>query len=239
MSRLPHALSAAGAAFRESWRAERGRRAFTWTSYLAYLYAAFWALGTVISLVQALSGGDLTLNIPVQTFWPRLPAGAHLESGTAHVVAGGFTQASLTVGGLGWAARGWLIATHLLMGVANVAIGLSVRVLIRRVRGGSPFGQALSRLFSTCAGLVIGCGLAWQLCSGIAGAIASHELLGGRAAQVPARIAFDLDRIVGLPMADGQISIDFWPIGVGLVLLVLARLVAIGGRMQRDTEGLV
>ncbi len=239
MSRLPHALRAARGAFRATWKAERGRRAFTWTSWLAYLYAAFWALGTVANLVQDIGGADLPITLPVQSFWPHLPAGAKLISEQGQVVGGGFTHADVVVSGLGWQVRAWLIAGHVLLGAANVTIGLSVRFLIRRVRGGAPFGQSLSRMFTVCAATIIGCGLAWQLCLSTAGTIASHLLLGNWGADFPSTTDVEPGDIIGVPGMGTDVHVDFWPIGVGLVLLVLARLVAIGGRMQRDTEGLV
>src|SRR6187402_2575619 len=127
-TRLARALRQSRSGFRRSWRENRQPPVLAWAWLIAVLYVAFWILGTASSLLQDIVSRDLLIALPVQSFWPHTA-----PHGAARVVGGGFSAADVTVRGLGWDVRGWLIGGHLLMGVANVTVGLSVRRLTVRL----------------------------------------------------------------------------------------------------------
>ena len=227
--------------FRATWREDRATRPFPGTTVFTSLYVVLWVLITAGSLLQDVTAGELPVSLPVQSFWPQLPAGSSVTGGPANVVGGGFTAAAVTVSGLGWDVRSWLIAAHLLIGLTNVTVGMSLLAVIVRLKDGAPFAPSLRRLFVRCAVILIACGIAWQLCQGIANTIAARVTLGSWGASSPTSVPFNEPpgTILGIPSPGFDVHIDFWPIGIGIVLLVLARLVSIGERLQRDTEGLV
>ena len=85
----------------------------------------------------------------------------------------------------------------------------------------------LPRLVAGGATLAVGATLAQALGNG-AGARAHEQLFFLRPGSID-----------GVDNIAPSWSLDLWPIGVGIVLIVVAGLIRSGERLQRDTKGLV
>jgi len=146
-----------------------------------------------------------------------------------------------TVSGLDLATRVWLAAGNLLMGGTQVVIAISIAVLCTRLRREDPFRGSLTRAIRTAAFTIVFGGLAWQLCLSIAGTLASAQLFRLRswhASNTLPPLTGGLD-LSGLPIPGTDVSVEFWPIWVGLALFAVAAAFQHGEKLQADTDGLV
>lgn len=198
------------------------------------------ALGTIAV------GGAITMTVPVQGFLPKISPELTDVTGPAATITGGsgFTQGAFTIEGLDPAARVWLAAGTLVQTAVIVTILLLIARLARQATEEAPFARSTSLLLSRGGGVLAIGGIVWQICFGVAGLLASNQALfvAGFATEDPAvpqrNELLGLDPS-GLPMAGGEITIDFWPIGLGLVLITLAVLIRHAERLHSDTKGLV
>ncbi|RZS55200.1 hypothetical protein EV141_2190 [Microcella putealis] len=210
----------------ESDRAPRLPRLVAWGSTIG---AGVSALVGVVTVVLAVEGDRVTLAVPVIVRIEAVPddlramTDANVTSGLAQQ-----TPIALTVAGLDMTTR-VLVALHL---AALAAIAITVLLVIARAARQStaelPFSGALSRLLVISgATLAIG-GVVTQVFSNAAGMRVHAQLFE----LSPAAAA-------GSTYVSPTWSFELWPLGVGLVVIVVARLVSSGERLQRDTEGLV
>jgi hypothetical protein len=239
------AARAAAAAFWPTYRAyqksRRGLGFVTFTRFVAWLYVIGTSLTTIGSVIATFTSRAVSLSLPVQQFWPTLPAGARITGGpTAHVVGGGFTNATVSVAGLDGAARTWLAASILLQGVTVVVVALVVAGLCTTVLNGNPFRPVVSLGIRIMGITVIVGGISWQICSSVAGGIASRQVLQLGSTEISRSIRWhDVNTIIGFPMPSYASPVDLWPLWIGLALLALSLVFRHGIRLQRDTEGLV
>jgi hypothetical protein len=197
--------------------------------------AAIAAIGGVVTVLIALLSPQVGITVPVAEHWPTLPDGAIVEGMTATRVAGGFTSADLVVEGLSVAARVcWAIAQGLAWFVPG-AIAALVALACTQLRAGRPFAALLPRMTMLTAVIVLLGGTAAQVLGDVAGSMAAHEALAWSGAQWHG----DLDPTALLPSPAVRVELPSWPIGAALGLAALAGILRHGGRLARDTEGLV
>jgi hypothetical protein len=235
------AAAAFGPNYRRAREEARGFGVVLLTRVIAWISIAGVALYTVSTVVSDLTSRSISLRLPVYEFWPTLPAGATIISGpTAEVTSGGFTSAEVYVSGLDTAARAWLAGSSLLQGATIIMIAIVVVTLSSTILRNDPFQPAVARGIRLVGITVIVGGLAWQACSGVGESLASKQVLQLGSTGLKDLAGWDnINTIIGFPQPTPHIQVDFWPIGVGLVMLVLAAAFRAGERLQRDTEGLV
>lgn len=235
------ALRSLGPNVRFAVEERRGKVAVSYAYFVARLYAVGTVLFTGAQIVSDFTAHTVQVSLPVQQFWPILPAGAKITGGpTAHVVNGGFTNAAVGVSGLDVAARSWLAASTLLQGATVVALALVVATLCSTVLRSQPFRPTLTRGIRITAFVIMFGGIGWQICSAIGRSLAAHQVLQVESAVFKNKIDFtDITTIIGFPSPGSDGSIDLWPIWVGLAFFALAAAFRYGERLQRDTEGLV
>lgn len=204
------------------------------TLAVATAVAAVAALGAVASAAAALVGPHVTIAIPVEEYWPQLPAGSDIEGPTAARVGGGFSSATVALAGLSTGARVCWAISQALAWIVPGAVAALVAVVCRQVRHGRPFAPVLARVTLIVAVAVAGGGTAAQVLGDIAGSMASRELL-----EWSGLVSTAEDAVERLPAPALLISFPFWPIGAGLGLAALATVLRRGRVLERDTEGLV
>ena len=235
------AVAAFGPNYRRARLESRGlgvvafTRALAWLSILGGIFSAGY---TVISDFFTRS---VSLRLPVETFWPILPPGASITGGpTAQVAGGGFISAQVSVSGLDGATRAWLAGSALLQGSTIIMIAIVVMTLCSTLLRNEPFQAAVTRGMRLLGFTVIVGGLGWQVCSGVGESLASSQVLPLGSAAFQNLVTWDDNNmIIGSPQPTPHLQVDFWPISVGLAMLVLAAAFRYGQRLQRDTAGLV
>ena len=211
---------------------------------IAVVWIGLTAIGTLYAVIEAFVSSSVPVNMPVAAFWPEAYPTTDMQYGDATVVGGaGFTSADVAVDGLDLPARLWLAAGHLALGSTSVIVGIAVFLLCSRLLKNEPFRAVLSAPAHLAGTAVIVGGLVWQFCFGVAGSLASIQVLGsygfGYDENAVAR-ALDPDMpVIGLPQAATFINVDFWPVIAGLALFAIAAAFRHSERLQRDTEGLV
>lgn len=186
-------------------------------------------LSGVVTIVLTFVGDRVTLAVPVIARIETVPV--ELRETSEVSILSGTTQQSvvtLSLAGLDTTTR-VLVALQV---VSLTAVVVTVLVMIARVARQSiaaePFSRSLSRLLVAAgATLAVGATLA-QVLGNAAGARAHEQLFSVRAGSIE-----------GGEYIPPAWAFDLWPVGVGLVLIVVAGLIRSGERLQRDTEGLV
>lgn len=203
------------------------------------------AIGLVTLLTIAL-GAPVTMTIPVRGFLPVISPELSDVSGPAATITGGpgFTEGSFTIEGLDPAARLWLAAGTLVHTAVIVTVLLLIARLARQASEPSPFARSTSTMLGRGGAVLAIGGLVWQICFAVAGVLASSQALFVTGFTIDDPSVLDRNEMLGLdpsglPSPGGELTIDFWPVGIGLVLIVLAVLLRHGERLQRDTAGLV
>ena len=200
----------------------------------------------VISLTTLAIGGPATVTVPVRGFLPMIAPELRDVMGPEATITGGpgFTQGTFTIEGLDAAARLWLAGGTLLHTAVIVTLLLLIARLARQAGEAAPFARATSTLLAR-GGVVLAIGgLAWQICFAVGGLLASHQALFVTGFTTDDTEVLQRNELLGLdqtglPSTGGDITIDFWPVGIGLVLVVLAVLLRHGERLQHDTKGLI
>lgn len=200
----------------------------------------------LVAVVTVVSGGPVTMTVPVQGFLPMLSPGISDVDGPSATITGGpgFTEGDFAIEGLDPAARAWLVAGTLVHTAVIVTILLLIARLAGQAQDETPFARSTSTLLGRGGALLAIGGIVWQICFAIAGLLASHQALFVQGFAIDDAGVLDRNERLGLepsglPSPGGEITIDFWPVGVGLVLVVLAVLLRQAERLQRDTAGLV
>lgn len=191
----------------------------------ALLAAAVGVVGVVLTFV----GDRVTLAVPVIARFDMVPDALRATS-EATIVSGAAQPStlSLTIAGLDDTTRA-LVA---LQSATVAAVIVTVLVMIARVAQQSiaaePFTRSLSRLL-VASGVTLAVGSMLAQAVGFAAGSRAHEQL------------FFLrdEAFEGTTYVPPTWIIEIWPVGVGLALIVVARLIRTGERLQRDTTGLV
>lgn len=195
----------------------------------ALLGAAITALVAIVAIVLTFVGDRVTLSVPVVAATETVPIDLRAST-EASVVSGATQQTSLhlTVSGLDT----FTLVLVALQSALTAAVVITVLIMIARLARQSishtPFASKLSPLFLVSGGAVAIGAMAAQFAGLLAG-VRAHE-----------QLYFLRDgAIEGVANTPPTWMIEVWPIGVGLVLIVIARLMRGGERLQRDTAGLV
>lgn len=195
----------------------------------AFVGIAIAALVSIVTVVLTFVGDRVTLAVPVIAPVDVVPT--ELRASTeASILSGAAQQTSLSlsVSGLDTAT----LVLVALQSVATTAVVITVLIMIARLSQQSmtaaPFSTSLSRLFTVSGAAFAFGGMAAQFAGLAAGARAHEQLFFLRDGAI--------DDVANVPPAW---MIEVWPIGVGLVLIVMAGLVRHGVRLQNDTRGLV
>lgn len=205
----------------------------------AAVYGVVVLVATVVAVVGQLASDVVEVALPTLTFWPVLPDGVEVfPAGDARVVGGGFTEALVSVTGLGTGARMLLAAGSLVQGLTQLTVTAVVFLLARRLLAGEPFRPVLSRAVMVAAVALIGGGILWQLCFGIGESMAAHEALEIAGWNWGASIGVD-DPTTLLPEPRLGITVEFWPIFTGMALAAVAAAFRYGEKLQRDNAGLI
>jgi hypothetical protein len=194
------------------------------------------AIGAIAALVGVLLQNPVGITVPVQEFWPQLPAGAEVGGTTATRLSGGFTTADLVIADLSIGARlCWAIALALGWLVPG-AVAALIAVGCLRLRAGRPFAPLLERLTMITAVVVLAGGLLAEVLGDIAGSMAAQEALAWSSA---AWADGSADPAALLPQPGFRVDLPLWPVGAGLGLAALATVLRHGRQLQHDSDGLV
>ena len=202
----------------------------------ALVYAIVVTLVTLVAIATALFG-DVTMDVPVQQFWPQLDPRISIEPTGATVVGGGFTTATLTLAGLDVPTRILVAVGALLSGGMYVTIAIAISRVCRRVSADRPFTPVLARATTVAAIAIAIGGIASQVVTGAAASMASRQALfvGGWSGE-----GFGPDETpeLGMPEPAFLLQVDFWPILLCVVVAALAVHFRAAERLQRDAERL-
>lgn len=191
--------------------------------------AGLTVLGTVIGVAQSLIPSSwVTLAVPLNLKVDEVPVELRADPTatlTDPVVA---MPAPLTIDGLEMAARIWLVAGTVIEGAVAVTLLLVIARFARQSIAETPFTPRLSRLLVIAGSALAVGGLLGQVAHNVAGLLAHEQLF----------------MLSDEALGDGVYvrpawTLDLWPLGVGLALVVVAGLVRSGERLQRETAGLV
>src|SRR5690554_5120310 len=198
----------------------------TVTRFIVVAYAALTLVFTVISVVATLISEAVEVSIPVTRFWPEPYPWVTIEQGpSASVTDGGFFLADITAVGLGMDVRLLLAAGHALQGLTLTVIAVAVALLCHRLLNGKAFRPVLSRTVNVAAIAIAAGGLLWQVCFWIGGSIASAQVLSvtGWTSDDPRAQDPSFDPFAtGLPEPTFAMTVDFWPLFLGLALAAVA-----------------
>lgn len=198
--------------------------------WLAAIYAGAISVLTITSAAQLIftrQAADTTLPIS-----PWLPDELNI-----HPTDGGTTLENLHFEAITADATGipldaalLLASSAILGGIMQVSVALGFRALARGHLNGLPFRSQFTRVAQTLAWIVLICGLMAPVLEGFGTSTLAAESL----------TAWELtDELSSAPTANLAIFINFWPIGVFLVLYTLSAILDSGEQLQKSTEGLV
>lgn len=211
------------------------------TRRIAWVYLAFCVVGGLIASAGTLWGTEVAVRLPVAEFWPALPGNVTIDTPLATVESGGFRWADVNVRGLDMEVRLMLTGSILAQAAVAVGAGLAIIKLCTADKSHSLFVPQLVRGVQQLAGVVLLGGMLWQACEIFGGSMAAEQVLGatawGQAGET--MVWTDIHNIVGLPSVGYAWEFNLWPIGVALVLMVLAELFRQGNKVQKDVAGLI
>lgn len=200
----------------------------------------------LIALITIAVGAPITMTVPVRSFLPMISPELRDVVGPEATITGGpgFTEGQFTIEGLDPAARIWLAAGTLINTAVIVTIMLLIARLARQATEPQPFARSTSTLLGRSGAVLAVGGILWQICFAVAGLLAANQALFVTGFTTDDTAVLDRNEALGLepsglPSGGGDITIDFWPVGIGLVLIVLAVLMRHAERLQHDTKGLV
>lgn len=200
-----------------------------------YLVMAGTTLAMMGWIGALLSGGALTLTVPVEPLRPQLPAGVKLDPTPLAVISeGGFDRVSVTATGFSFDTRLTLAAAWLIGGLTVLAVSVMLLRLIKSLAAADPFSMGAKMLVASGWIVLLG-GTVATAVGDIGVAMASSDLFasaavsssgGGTGPSWPESASFGL-------------SLPTWPLGAALVLALLAAVFRHGEQLRRDAEGLI
>ncbi|MFS3129766.1 hypothetical protein ACLM5J_15300 [Nocardioides sp. Bht2] len=240
------ALVALGLIARASARSRRGAEMTpvvrtTW--WVCVTYGAVVVIGTLLGVLQVLTDDTVTVEAPIEEFWPQLPAGMTIDDGQRpdRLVEGAMTSATLTVSGLETSIRVVLAAAEAVSGLTIVAVVLVIGLACRNIGRGTPFAPVLARACGLAAGAVAIGSMVAQVLGSLGRSQAAEAALRWSSAswECKGKGCADMAPEQFVPAASFSVNLDLWPLAVALVLGVVAVVLRSGMALQRDTDGLV
>ncbi|MGB4778376.1 hypothetical protein [Microbacterium sp.] len=233
------AILAFGAAAVKARRTDNPSPVVSLTLSVSAFVAGVYVLGAIITGLSTALASGVTITVPVQTFWPELPAGMYLEGTSATLAGGGFASAELYIEGLSPLTRTLWTASRVLTLLVPAAIAALIAYACWLLLGGRPFAAALAKVtFATALVVLIG-GTAMQLLGDIAGGAAAQEVLAWTSGGYAEVAGITDPAAAWWPRPGHDVQLPLWPIGAALGLAALAALFRYGAGLQRETEGLV
>ena len=172
-----------------------------------------------LSVAQSLASQTRILTVPLDSRLPALDA-----NGSATIVGGAYASARVAVNDLGTAASTMLVLGDVLYFATIVVVGVALALYAwRMVQKKPPIGEAI-RLFTTMGITVLAGSAASQLLTGLGTLRALDEIASAGLQAPPA----PLELLTNVPVA--------W---LGIVLLIVAGVLAHSRRLARELEGLV
>lgn len=198
------------------------------TQAVARVSIALAAIGAIATAWRWSTQGEITItSLPITIDWPTpLP----LEpTGTGPELVGAYIHsATATASGLSAAPRILLASADLLSIVLFATPAVVIAVLCRQALRGMPFARTTSRWMFGSAIVVLVAGTFIAVLGGIGRTLAAGELLPGIDSGAP---------VVSQGLF--QLTVPLWPMAAALALATLGVVFRHGGRLQRETEGLV
>lgn len=217
------------------------------------------AASSILTVKQFAFDKSVYLTIYARQFWPEAPKWINYKSNAiAQVTGGGFTRADVFVEGLGGIARTMLSLNSVAFAIVVVLACWQAFAIAREIEKGQEFKQQLSRRFawSGAAIIVVGMlgqianvlgtnyaaidvfgttsGFGWQQAADGSGpGLVPNPFVSGNGMDISDKL------IVGVVQNGPGVGLELWPIAVGLVLLVLARVFKRGQELAEETEGLI
>jgi hypothetical protein len=229
------------------------KTAMGWTKLVARLgmvYAAFLAAMRILAAV--IPDGVLPIQLRTVPFWPELPAQLHQYKNTnLRVDSGGFDTASVYVHGANLAERIWMVAGGLALSATIVLLCYASERIAQAVVAGTEFRAVSGKLLRRIAlGTVIGGEVAsWATTIGTNMiSMRLQDVSYGYALKKTIENPWFSDsnggvsyQIFGHPQitAGYYVTVEIWPILVGIGLYLLARIFESGSKLAQDTDGLV
>ncbi|MFT2817591.1 hypothetical protein [Leifsonia sp. A12D58] len=190
-------------------------------SFLAAVTAVFGILVLVSAITQAISlAFDPHTQMSLSTN-AQVPSGA--ATGTASLVQGTFSTATVTLAGISAAARAFLSGGTLVNGLMLATLAAAFTYLCVGLIRGRPFSRHATWLLATASTTLVLGGVITLGLSSIGQFMVAGELNAD-----PSNTIF--------PMAS---TVSLMPIFAGIALGAIAAAFEFGQRLQRDTEGLV
>ncbi|MCS4276349.1 hypothetical protein M2390_001531 [Mycetocola sp. BIGb0189] len=210
-----------------------------WTRNLAAIFAAVWGLGSLVQAAQMLWAPAIELTLPVWSFWPKIPAGVEVNQTTATVVDGTISQVVATVEGLNLGTRALLAGEILLLAsMAVVALIGVVQICAGLLRGEAFHTRIVSWLRAT-AWVFLAAGIGSQVAGQSGRNLASAQAFDVHSGSWPDSLPFEsFEDVPGIFRPGFGFSLEFWPIGVWLVLMALATAFSVGSRLSASNRRL-
>ncbi len=213
-------------------------------------------IGGVVTLVTGIASAANELfatNVPVKVyvdnFWPKIPDFISYQSNsTAKVTGGGFQAANVMLRGLTIDTRLWLAMASLSITCVVVLVCILVFRIATDAHKGAAFRANLSNRLKVAGYAVTAVGMVGQVSQIVGTSFAQSQMFGTVASwgwqQGSVKNPFDTDvqysQVFGMVHPSAAVfQLDFWPIFLGLALLVLARVYRQGQTLAKETEGLI
>lgn len=218
-------------------RSDVGAVNFVW--WASAIYAVVVVMTSVGGAVRTMLARTVNVDVGVEAFWLQLPAGATLEGVEAVRESGGFTTAELELRGLSETVRGLLAVADLVSGLMIATVAVLVALACRNLRRGTPFAPVLARAARRTAVVVLLGGLLAQVLRGFGQNAAGRAALdfSGATWSYAGYNARPDDIHAFVPTPAFAIEVSLWPIGLALVLGVLAVLMRAGSALENETKG--
>ncbi|MFT3886927.1 MAG: hypothetical protein QM713_02005 [Arachnia sp.] len=214
------------------------------TSIAAILTLIVLGITTVVLSYTLLFSTEVGVTVPLAPTQPKLPDGVVEFHPVATVVSAGTSSANLVIAGLTLPTRLLLLGGELAGTVTLGAVAVVALQAARALRDGDIFRFA-ARAITTAAVIVAVGGLAWSILNDIgswrAGVEALTSLTFGYDGPVTTGFVDSAEWLAqnGWPRpADFQVTIPFWPLGVGLGLALVGAAFRTGQGLRKDVAGL-
>jgi len=195
----------------------------------------------------------------VKQFWPRTPDWMyHTTNATAQVVGGGFTQAKVVVEGLSVVSKVMLSLSSLAFATVVLLACWQAYAISREIEKGEQFKDRMPGRLTWSGVTIIVVGMLGQIANVLGTNYAAQDIFGNtsgygwqqsQSGVGPALVSNPLVTVNGNNLSDQLVfgivqngagaSLEFWPMAIGLVLLVLARVFKRGEELADETEGLI
>lgn len=182
-----------------------------------------------------LSGGALTLTVPVEPLQPQVATGVKLDPAPLAVISeGGFDRVTVTATGFSFDTRLTLAAAWLIGGLTILAVSVMLLRLIKSLAAADPFRMGAKTLVASGWIVLLG-GTVATAVGDLGAAMASSDLFASAAVSFSGG-----DAGPSWPeSASFGLTLPVWPLGAALVLALLAAVFRHGEQLRSDAEGLI